>query len=100
MQKDSPRLTEANETCSDTVETKFVASLQTPDGMRRVDWRWAVAKGYMNKETNEWNEAMGGMDAYLKQRNERIVSRFVFSDCRFRSLPSQTASVAGDPNHG
>jgi carboxypeptidase C (cathepsin A) len=45
--------------------------------MRRVDWRWAVAKGYLNKETNQWNEAMGGQAAYLKQRNERMFARFV-----------------------
>jgi len=43
--------------------------------MRRVDWRWATAKGYFNKETNEWNEEMGGMAAYLAQRNERIKRR-------------------------
>lgn len=43
--------------------------------MRRVDWRWAVAKGFLNKETNQWNEAMGGKEAYLKQRNERMLAR-------------------------
>ena len=43
--------------------------------MRRVDWRWAVAKGFLNKETNQWNEAMGGQAAYLKQRNQRMLAR-------------------------
>ena len=49
--------------------------LKTPQAMRRVDWRWAVAKGYLNRETNEWNESMGGKDAYLKQRNTRMPAR-------------------------
>jgi hypothetical protein len=44
--------------------------------MRRVDWRWAAAKGFLNKETNQWNEAMGGKEAYIIQRNERILARF------------------------
>lgn len=51
--------------------------LEMPGVMRRVDWRWAVAKGYLNKDTNEWNESMGGQKAYLKQRNDRMVSRSV-----------------------
>ncbi len=51
--------------------------LEMPGAMRRVDWRWAVAKGYLNKDTNEWNESMGGQKAYLKQRNDRMVSRSV-----------------------
>ena len=54
--------------------------LEMPSAMRRVDWRWAVAKGYLNKDTNEWNESMGGQKAYLKQRNERMVSRSVKAD--------------------
>lgn len=54
--------------------------------MRRVDWRWAVAKGYLNKETNQWNEAMGGQAAYLKQRNERMFARFVLVDESTRSI--------------
>jgi hypothetical protein len=49
--------------------------LEMPSAMRRVDWRWAVAKGYLNKDTNEWNESMGGQKAYLKQRNDRMISR-------------------------
>jgi hypothetical protein len=49
--------------------------LEMPSAMRRVDWRWAVAKGYLNKDTNEWNENMGGQKAYLKQRNDRMISR-------------------------
>jgi hypothetical protein len=51
------------------------ALLDMPQAMRRVDWRWAVAKGFLNKETNEWNEHMGGQKAYLKQRNDRMIAR-------------------------
>ena len=51
------------------------ANLLSPQMMRRVDWRWAVAKGFLNKETNQWNEQLGGKDAYLKQRNERMLAR-------------------------
>ena len=57
-------------------ETDTVGSEMT-NGMRRVDWRWAVAKGFLNKETNEWNEEVGGKEAYLKQRNERMNARKV-----------------------
>jgi hypothetical protein len=52
------------------------ALLDMPQTMRRVDWRWAVAKGFLNKETNEWNENMGGQKAYLKQRNDRMIARY------------------------
>ena len=45
------------------------------DSMRRVDWRWAVQKGYLNKETNTWNEELGGKEAYLRQRNDRMRAR-------------------------
>jgi hypothetical protein len=62
-------------------ETKdcVVDLLELPEmssAMRRVDWRWAVAKGYLNKDTHEWNENMGGKKAYLKQRNDRMRSRY------------------------
>mmetsp|Transcript_8995 Transcript_8995/g.22506 ORF Transcript_8995/g.22506 Transcript_8995/m.22506 type:complete len:442 (-) Transcript_8995:235-1560(-) len=43
--------------------------------MRRVDWRWAAAKGFLDKDTNTWNEAMGGQEEYLRQRNKRMISR-------------------------
>ena len=44
--------------------------------MRRVDWRWAAAKGFFNKGTNQWNEDKGGKEAYILQRNERISARY------------------------
>ena len=43
--------------------------------MRRVDWRWAVAKGFLDKETNQWNEALGGLEGYLRQRTESVLAR-------------------------
>ena len=49
--------------------------LEMPDSMRRVDWRWAVTKGFLNKETNQWNQEMGGKEAYLRQRNDRMLAR-------------------------
>ena len=49
--------------------------IDCPDKMCRVDWRWAVAKGFLDKETHKWNEAMGGQEAYLRQRNERMIAR-------------------------
>jgi hypothetical protein len=45
--------------------------------MRRVDWRWAAAKGFLNRDTNQWNEDLGGKEAYIRQRNERISARFM-----------------------
>jgi hypothetical protein len=43
--------------------------------MRRVDWRWAAAKGFLDKDTNQWNEAMGGLEGYIRQRTERVLAR-------------------------
>ncbi len=45
--------------------------------MRRVDWRWAAAKGFLDKDTNQWNEALGGLEGYIRQRTERVLARFV-----------------------
>ena len=56
------------------------ADIELPQTMRRVDWRWAVAKGFLFKETNEWNQQLGGQEAYLKQRNERMIARL--DECR------------------
>lgn len=53
----------------------FEAADPTLRKMRRVDWRWAAAKGFLDKETNQWNEAMGGLDGYLRQRTERVLAR-------------------------
>ena len=72
---------EANHVVANTAPDKFPITsikiiLDFPSTMRRVDWRWAVAKGYLDRETNTWNEAMGGQEAYLKQRNERMLARY------------------------
>jgi hypothetical protein len=45
--------------------------------MRRVDWRWAAAKGFLDKDTNQWNEALGGLEGYIRQRTERVLARCV-----------------------
>ena len=45
--------------------------------LSRVDRRWAAAKGFLDKDTQEWKEEMGGKEAYIRQRNERILARFV-----------------------
>ena len=45
--------------------------------MRRVDWRWAAAKGFLDKDTNQWNEALGGLEGYIRQRTERVLARYV-----------------------
>ena len=66
-----------NEKALERTEHERAASPLQQKSMRRVDWRWAVAKGFLNKETNEWNEQLGGQEAYLKQRNERMNARFL-----------------------
>lgn len=65
--------TENKDEHNDIISNKV--PLVLPDTMRRVDWRWAVQKGYLDKETNTWNEEMGGKEAYLMQRNERMHNR-------------------------
>jgi hypothetical protein len=37
----------------------------------RVDWRWATTKGFYNSKTKLWNEALGGLEEYLRQRDLR-----------------------------
>jgi hypothetical protein len=73
--KDSADIQETDEESNALPDTES-ALLDMPQAMRRVDWRWAVAKGFLNKETNEWNENMGGQKAYLKQRNDRMIARY------------------------
>ena len=71
-----------------------------PQKMRRVDWRWAAAKGFLNKETNQWNEEMGGQEAYLKQRNDRMMARFgQESEKIVPTLERSSFFCAGKKNH-
>jgi hypothetical protein len=62
---------------TNSIESEDYLQCTIPQKMRRVDWRWAAAKGFLNKETNKWNEEMGGQEAYLKQRNDRMMARSV-----------------------
>ena len=66
---------------SDSLDAKnsqrAVYSGESSHKMRRVDWRWAVAKGFWNKDTNQWDEDKGGKEAYIMQRNERISARYL-----------------------
>jgi hypothetical protein len=39
--------------------------------MNTADWRWAAQKGFWDPHSRCWNEEMGGMKAYVLQRNER-----------------------------
>jgi hypothetical protein len=41
------------------------------DKMCLADWRWAANKGFWDCARQRWNEALGGMQAYLIQRNMR-----------------------------
>ena len=61
---------------SEDVVDSFSDAGEPMQRMRRVDWRWAAAKGFLNKDTNQWIEAMGGREAYIRQRNQRILARF------------------------
>jgi hypothetical protein len=43
--------------------------------MSTTDWRWASQKGYWDPQRRCWNEDMGGMAAYIHQRNQRRDAR-------------------------
>lgn len=43
--------------------------------MSLVDWRWAASKGFWDSANRCWNEAMGGMEGYLKERENMKRSR-------------------------
>jgi hypothetical protein len=40
-----------------------------------VDWRWACNRGYFNARLRLWNEAKGGLEGYLADRNARKLKR-------------------------
>jgi hypothetical protein len=87
-----------------TRSTDLLKSLK----MRRVDWRyfatvyfcfdafnvryteriyrrWAVEKGFLDKNTHEWNEERGGLEGYLEERNQRMLLRCTFNRGRCRA---------------
>ena len=43
--------------------------------MSLADWRWAANMGFWDPGLRCWNESMGGMSAYLKQRDDRRSKR-------------------------
>jgi hypothetical protein len=43
--------------------------------MNTADWRWAAVKGFWDPLRRCWNSEMGGMTAYLSQRNQRLAIR-------------------------
>ena len=52
-----------NESSDPILENEFMYS-----NMSMVDWRWASAKGFWDRNKQCWNEEMGGQAAYLAQR--------------------------------
>jgi hypothetical protein len=48
-----------------------------PPFLSLVDWRWARIKGFYDAESKQWNEAKGGVSAYLKeiQRRRKVKRR-------------------------
>ena len=44
-------------------------------GMSLADWRWAAKRGYWDPQLRKWNEELGGMKAYLAQRDMRREQR-------------------------
>eukprot|EP00291_Cryptomonas_curvata_P006553 CAMPEP_0172197826 /NCGR_PEP_ID=MMETSP1050-20130122/27713_1 /TAXON_ID=233186 /ORGANISM="Cryptomonas curvata, Strain CCAP979/52" /LENGTH=193 /DNA_ID=CAMNT_0012874511 /DNA_START=55 /DNA_END=632 /DNA_ORIENTATION=+ len=45
------------------------------ESMNTTDWRWAAQKGFWDPQRKCWNQSMGGMQAYLAQRNKRRAER-------------------------
>ncbi len=43
--------------------------------MNTADWRWAAVKGFWDPLRRCWNDEMGGMNAYISQRNQRLAIR-------------------------
>jgi hypothetical protein len=54
----------------DVTENTIISS-----NMNTADWRWAAVKGFWDPLRRCWNEEVGGMNAYLSQRNQRRASR-------------------------
>jgi hypothetical protein len=62
-------------------------------GMRLADWRWAAQLGYWNPETRRWNESMGGIKAYIDQREKRRSKRQSRQPRNPKGRPSNEASA-------
>jgi hypothetical protein len=48
---------------------------ENPNSMNTADWRWAADKGFWDPLLRCWNENLGGMKAYIAQRNHRRAAR-------------------------
>jgi hypothetical protein len=53
------------------VDIESESLLLSKDVMCLADWRWAAKKGFWDSARRCWNEDLGGMKAYLAQRNLR-----------------------------
>jgi hypothetical protein len=53
------------------VTSTSIKSLDDEIEMNTADWRWAAHKGFWDPHCRSWNEEMGGMKAYILQRNQR-----------------------------
>jgi hypothetical protein len=62
---------------ADDVSSTAAASTTPPSGLASAiefstaDWRWAAHKGFWNPQNRCWNEELGGINAYLQQKNQR-----------------------------
>ena len=60
---------------SSTENVALNMTLSNPNGMNTADWRWAADKGFWDPIRRCWNEQLGGMQAYISQRNQRRAAR-------------------------
>ena len=63
-----------NITQTDVIDNKTDVSRKKSE-MSLADWRWAAQRGYWNPELRCWNEELGGISAYLEQRDKRRLKR-------------------------
>jgi hypothetical protein len=59
--------------CVDSADSLDVSG--NPNAMNTADWRWAADKGFWDPLLRRWNENVGGMKAYIAQRNQRRAAR-------------------------
>ena len=68
--------------------------------MSTADWRWAAYKGYWDPKSKRWNDALGGLNAYILQRNARLLRRSNRKPRIFSTIPETKRQKFQDESIG
>jgi hypothetical protein len=75
-------------------ENRQQCSINISD-MNTADWRWAAVKGFWDPLRRCWNEEVGGMHAYLAQRNQSRAKRKALRQRAITSIKNNAVGSIG-----